>query len=101
MSSVVTTEDENAAQPTSAVAANGQGANLQLTGNGTEAKKKPTFVPTNEQRPWFESFQSGFIGDIVPLLAITHGVLKTKNKDGTMVRITSALVCVLVLDYAS
>ena len=29
MSSVVTTEDENAAQPTSAVAANGQGANLQ------------------------------------------------------------------------
>ena len=52
--------------------------------SNAEISKEHKVESQNEQ--WFSSFCSGFIGDLVAVVAITSALSGTQNRDGSMVR---------------
>ena len=49
-------------------------------------KATPRFKLLEANPSWVESFNEGFVGDIVAVMAITQSIGGTKNQEGTMVR---------------
>ena len=49
-------------------------------------KAPPQFQPLEAAASWIASFNEGFVGNIVAVMAITQSIGGTKNQDGTMVR---------------
>ena len=48
-------------------------------------KAPPQFQPLEATASWIESFNAGFVGNIVAVMTITQSIGGTKNQDGTMV----------------